>query len=321
MYSFKNEIIIGDKKISKKEKPFLVAEIGLNHNNDIEIGKRTIQAAKKSGVDAVKFQSYVTEDFIDVYNSEAKFLFDIFKTYELDEKKHKLFQETAKNEGLVFFSTPLDQKSVSLLESLNVPIYKIASGDIVNPELILEIIKTKKPIFLSTGAAEGFEIFRTLEFLRDKIKELCLMYCVSLYPTPIEKLNLDTISYFESFFEGVLGFSDHSEGFLASAIAVSKNASVIEKHFTLDKNLSGPDHQISLNPEEMKLVSEMIYKSFQMNGEKRTKPTDEERNGRFFGRRSIYFENNKTISKRPAIHLKDKSKKEPWEFISLNAEF
>jgi sialic acid synthase SpsE len=321
MNMFNPEIQIENRKISKNQKPFLVAEIGLNHNNDIEIGKRTIQAAKKSGVDAVKFQSYITEDFIDIQNAESKFLFDIFKNYELDESKHRIFQQTAKDEGLIFFSTPLDVRSVQFLTSIQVPLFKIASGDIVNSELLEAVSKTGKPIFLSSGAADFFEIARAVNFLHsEKVKELCLFYCVSLYPTPIEELNLKTISLFEESFQVPIGFSDHSEGFLASAIAVSYNACVIEKHFTLDKTLDGPDHTISLNPEEMKLVTDSIYKAYLMRGESRRNPSQKEVEGRFYGRRSIYKSENKPMAKRPAIHLRDNKYYDSWEYLKLKSK-
>jgi sialic acid synthase SpsE len=317
MNDFKDSFFVKNKKIHSSEKTYIVAEIGLNHNNDLEIGKRTIEAAKNSGVDAVKFQTYKTENFIDEKNTECKFLFDIFKKYELSEKFHIEFQKTAHDLGLDFFSTPLDVISVDFLNSLNVPVFKIASGDIVNSELLEAVSRTKKPIFLSTGAAELFEITRALEFLHsNSVEELALFYCVSLYPTPIQELNLKTISLFREIFKGPLGFSDHSAGHLATSLSMAFDVSIIEKHFTLDKSLDGPDHTISLDPKEMSELVQNVEIAKQMVGFPRKRPSKQEREGRFFGRRSLYInEQNRPISLRPAIHLKDSSYFDSWEFI------
>lgn len=314
-----NSSFIVDKyTISRSSKPFLVAEIGLNHNNNEEIGKRTIEAAKKSGAQAVKFQSYITEEFIDSGNHDVKFLFDIFKEYELSETMHRKFQKTAEELGMVFFSTPLCDSAVDLLESLHVPLYKVASGDIVNYSLIKKIISTKKPIFISSGAADLHEVTRTMQLLNDEHeKNVCLMHCVSLYPTPIEKLNLRTISIFKELYECPVGFSDHSAGSIASVIAVSLGATVIEKHFTLDKALPGPDHTISVNPNEMLTLSKEIYETYLALGEKVKKPHPEEVHGRFYGRRSTYFKNNRLLPLRPAIHLKDQAVLDSWEIEKI----
>ncbi|MCB1190384.1 MAG: N-acetylneuraminate synthase family protein [Leptospiraceae bacterium] len=316
MDTFQNTIRINSQIIiGENEKPFIVAEIGLNHNNDLELGRRTIQAAKKSGANAVKFQSYTTEEFIDKNNVEAKFLFDIFKQYELNEKFHREFQKTATEEGLEFFSTPLCSSAVDLLVSLNVPILKIASGDLVNSQLLEKCASTKLPIFLSTGASEFFEIARSLEYLKSlDVKQLCLFHCVSLYPTPAENLNLKTIELFKKIVSCPVGFSDHSSGFLGAVIAIGLGASVIEKHFTMDKNLPGPDHTISADPNEFQEMVNHCQTAYQMLGKERFIPEKREIEGRFFGRRSLYQNesNQSWIPLRPAIHLKDKKFPEAW---------
>jgi sialic acid synthase SpsE len=318
--NFKTEINISGRRISQNHKPFLVAEIGLNHNNDLDVGKRTIAAAKKAGVDAVKFQSYITEEFIDPRSSDAKFLFDIFKQYELSEYFHREFQKIAHEEGLVFFSTPLCVSSVDLLVQLKVPVLKIASGDIVNSELLEKVATTGLPLFVSSGAADLHEVTRAIDFLESKkVSEICLMHCVSLYPTPPENLNLKTIQLFSSMYNFPIGFSDHSAGTLGAAIAIGYEACVIEKHFTLDKKLPGPDHTISVNPEEMKLLVDNCNLAFQMKGEKTKKVTDAEFNGRFFGRRSLYLHEQKAkpIAMRPAVHIKDDYSVDAWSHLTF----
>lgn len=318
--NFKTEINISGRRISQNHKPFLVAEIGLNHNNDIDVGKRTIAAAKKAGVDAVKFQSFITEEFIDPRSSDAKFLFDIFKQYELSEYFHREFQKIAHEEGLVFFSTPLCVSSVDLLVQLKVPVLKIASGDIVNSELLEKVATTGLPLFVSSGAADLHEVTRAIDFLDSKkVSEICLMHCVSLYPTPPENLNLKTIQLFSSMYNFPIGFSDHSAGTLGAAIAIGYEACVIEKHFTLDKKLPGPDHTISVNPEEMKLLVDNCNLAFQMKGEKTKKVTDAEFNGRFFGRRSLYLHEQKAkpIAMRPAVHIKDDYSVDAWSHLTF----
>lgn len=309
-----------DLIISKEDPPFLVAEIGLNHNNDLDIGKRTIEAAAKSGAHAVKFQTYRTDHFISPDESKAKFLYDIFKKYELNEKMHREFQQTSKDNGLVFFSTPLDSISVDLLVSLNVPILKIASGDLVNSELLNKVAATKIPIFLSTGASILSEVIRALEFLKDRdVKSLCLMHCVSLYPAPQDTLNLNTINLYKDFTEGPLGFSDHSKGDLAAGIAVSMDASVIEKHFTLDKTLDGPDHTISADPEELKKLAQTIKDAFLMKGTRRKILHPKEEASHLFGRRSLYRSpQGEILSMRPNLAIEDKDVLEAWEYIHLD---
>jgi len=310
---FEKEFVVDTYFISPKAPPFLVAEIGLNHNNDLELAKRTISAAKKSGAKAVKFQSYITEEFIDKDNLEAKFLFDIFKTYELSEQDHTVLHKTARDEGLIFFSTPLCESAVDLLVSLKVPVIKIASGDIVNKQLLKKVTQTKLPIFLSTGASDFFEVVRAIDFLKEEnVTKLCLLHCVSMYPTPYENVNLHTLLFYKEIFSCPIGFSDHSAGNLASAIAVGLDACVIEKHFTLDKTLPGPDHSISLNPEEFSELAKSIELAFLMKGERTKKLTEVEKNGRFYGRRSLYQKNQKFIALRPALHLKQKNIADSW---------
>lgn len=304
--------------ISREDPPFLVAEIGLNHNNDLEIGKKTIEAAAKSGARAVKFQSYITEHFIAEDQEKSKFLYDIFKKYELNEKFHREFQKVAHDNGLSFFSTPLDVESVDLLLNLNVPAIKIASGDIVNSELLIKVASTKLPIFLSTGASTLSEVIRALEFLKDHdVESLCLMHCVSLYPAPPETLNLQTLDLYKELTDGPIGFSDHSHGDTAAIIAVGMGASVIEKHFTLDKNLPGPDHTISADPKELGNLSKNIQTAYEMRGSKKKFLNPDEEKSYFFGRRSLYLDSSGVIrAKRPNLHVENIKIAEAWDYIT-----
>ncbi|EQA46990.1 NeuB family protein [Leptospira broomii serovar Hurstbridge str. 5399] len=309
------------RELGSDTPPFLIAEIGLNHNADSEIGKRSIQAAKKSGANAVKFQSYRTQDFLDVSNSKAKVLVDIFKQYELSEALHREFKKTAEDEGLFFFSTPLDSKSVDLLVSLGVNAIKIASGDIVNKGLLEKCASTRLPIFLSTGAAEGFEVLRALEFLEHQgVKDLLLFHCVSLYPTPPEKANLRTLFYYRHLFPGPLGFSDHTGGTLAGALAVSMGATALEKHFTLDKSLPGPDHTISVDPAEFSAYAENARLAFEMRGERKKIVQPEEKAGRFFGRRSLYLgKDGNPIALRPDLSQENATYLDSWKIEEANS--
>ncbi|ABZ93378.1 N-acetyl neuraminic (sialic) acid synthetase [Leptospira biflexa serovar Patoc strain 'Patoc 1 (Ames)'] len=304
---------IGNKTLTRNSEPYLVAEIGLNHNADLEIGKRTIEKAKESGAHAVKFQTYRTEEFIDTKNPEVKFLFDIFKQYELDEKFHREFQKTALNLGLDFFSTPLCDSAVDLLSNLNVPIFKIASGDIVNLPLLNKVIQTKKPIIVSTGAALPEEVIRAISKFQKENAEVCLLHCVSMYPTPLDKVNLQSIPYYLDTTDYVIGFSDHSDGTLASSLAIGLGAVVIEKHFTLDRNLEGPDHSISMDPVSFKKLAEDTKHSYVMGGKYGKNTHKEETSGWFYGRRSLYKQNQSVMSLRPALHTKDNTVLDSWE--------
>lgn len=304
---------IGNKIITRNSSPYLVAEIGLNHNANLEIGKRTIEKAKESGAHAVKFQTYRTEEFIDAKNPDVKFLFDIFKQYELDETFHREFQKTALDLGLDFFSTPLCDSAVDLLSSLNVPVYKIASGDIVNLSLLNKVINTGKPIIVSTGAAIPEEVIRAISKFQDEKVEVCLLHCVSMYPTPLDKVNLQSISYYLDTTDFVVGFSDHSDGTLASSLAIGFGAVVIEKHFTLDRNLEGPDHTISMDPVSFRKLADDTKQSYQMRGVYGKNTHPEETSGWFYGRRSLYKQKQSVISLRPALHTKDNTVLNSWD--------
>ncbi|TGL76150.1 N-acetylneuraminate synthase family protein [Leptospira yasudae] len=312
--------ITSELPVGPAHPPVVVAEIGLNHNNDEEIGKRTIAAAKKAGAQAVKFQSYITEEFIDVHNPDAKILVDIFKKYELSETMHKKFQKAAEDEGLVFFSTPLCVSSLQMLVNLKVPAIKIASGDVTNKSLLMETARTKLPVILSSGAADFFELSRAISFLeKEGTDKLCLLHCVSLYPTPPEKANLKVVETFKNLYPFPVGFSDHTAGSVASSVAVSLGACMIEKHFTLDHKLDGPDHGISANPEELKAVCETALTSWKMKGNGEKKPWPEEVGGRFFGRRSLYADaKGAPIALRPDLTQKESKFLDSWETEKAN---
>ena len=255
---------VGDKKIGEDNPIFLIAEAGVNHNGSLSIARSLVDVAADSGVDAIKFQTYKTEKLIlqstekasyqqSKVNKEESF-YEMLKKYELEEGNFKILKEYCDEKGLIFLSTPFDTSSVELLEDLNVPAYKIGSGDMNNFPLIKLICSKGKPILLSTGMATLEEVKDSVDLIKNNsVEEVVIFQCTTSYPTKLEDVNLNVIDLYKKEFPNeIIGFSDHSQGITASIGAAAKGAKVIEKHFTLDKEMEGPDHKASLDPTELR---------------------------------------------------------------------
>ncbi|PUE67225.1 N-acetylneuraminate synthase family protein [Arcobacter lacus] len=257
-------IKIVNKIISNDSPTFIIAEVGANHNGDLELAKKSIDAAVLCGVDAVKFQTYTTEELLshkDVIVTVGKTgsevtqtLKDLFDSVTLKRELHKEIFDYAKSKGLICFSTPFSVEVVSFLEELDNPIYKIASSDVNYVDMLEVIGATKKPVFLSTGKCTLSEMDMAIDLLyKSGTTDLCLLHCIANYPSKMENMNLNVIKTLKQMYpESVIGFSDHSLGITASLGAVCFGAKIIEKHFTIDKNLEGPDHWFSMDPTDMK---------------------------------------------------------------------
>lgn len=257
-----NEIEIDGQKISKYHKPYIIAEISANHNHSIDTALRLIDAAAESGASAVKLQTY-TPDTLTLDCSKPDFiikdgLWKGYKLYDLYKEAHTPFEwhstlfKHAKSKGITCFSTPFDETAVDLLESLDAPAYKIASFEAVDLPLVKYVAKTKKPMIISTGMANLEEIEEVVDAARTAgCIDLILLHCVSAYPAPANEINLATISDLSNRFSVLTGLSDHTLGTTVSITSVGMGATVIEKHFKLDQNDSGPDTSFSITPGEL----------------------------------------------------------------------
>lgn len=250
-------------------KPFVIAEIGLNHGGSLALAKELMRAAKDSGVTFVKFQTYKSELRISqVYRSNHYFeevvdteenLYSMFKKYELEQSDWKEIFRFGDEQGLKVFSAVFDDVSLELLEELNCPAYKIASMDLNNYPLIKKIAQTRKPIILSTGMSTLGEIEKAVSIIeRYTPEEFIILHCISSYPANKDSLNLSAMSTLRNAFGRPVGFSDHTIGPEVPIVAVSVGAACVEKHFTLDHSLEGPDHIFSLNPKEMEYLVSVI---------------------------------------------------------------
>ena len=255
------DIQINGKTIGTKAPVFLVTEAGVNHNGDLSIAKKLIDISVKAKVDAIKFQTFITEKLIlktthkveyqKVSADDDENFYDMVKKYELSRDDFKALKVYCAEKGIIFLSTPFDEVSVEWLEDLDVPAYKIGSGDMNNFPLLELICSKKKPILLSTGMATLKEVKESVDFIRSNgVEDIILFQCTTNYPTSLEEVNLNVIeTYMREFPDLIIGFSDHSIGLEASIGAVAKGVKVIEKHLTLDKNMEGPDHKASMDPE------------------------------------------------------------------------
>lgn len=249
---------------------FIIAELSANHNQDISIAKETIYAMKDSGADAVKLQTYTPDTLTidcdnDYFQIRQRSLWDGQTLYKLYKRAytpwewHYELKELADKLGLVFFSTPFDKTAVDFLENLNVPIYKIASFEITDIPLIEYVSSKKKPVIISTGIATLEDIELAVATCRNNgCENITLLKCTSAYPAPIEEANLSTIPDMAKRFNVKVGLSDHTLGISVPIAAVALGATMIEKHFILDKNLGGPDASFSLEPKEFAEMAKAI---------------------------------------------------------------
>jgi len=275
---------------------FIIAEIGVNHNGSIKIAKKLIDAAKESFVDSVKFQIYNTEKLVkqnlkkepyQIKNNDNENQFEMLKRLELNFKEFKELSEYSKRKNIIFLATPYDEESADFIEELNVPIFKIGSGEITHLHLIKHIAKKNKQIILSTGASTIPEIrdaIKTIEFMNNK--NIILLHCTSNYPTKLKDVNLKAMITLKKFGYPV-GFSDHTTSNEPSIAAVSLGACVIEKHFTLNRNMEGPDHNASIEPCDLKKFVQSIRNTELLLGSFEKKPTKSEKITIQLGRRSI----------------------------------
>jgi len=273
--------------MKKTDSILIVAEIGINHNGDISLAKRMIDAAKQSGADAVKFQNYRTEDFVlnktinFKYNSNTGMVienqFEMFKRYELTFEKLKKLKSYCDSIEINFFSTPTSARGIEELKLLGVDYIKNGSDFIQNLPLIEEMAKSKIPVVISTGMANLAQIDEAVRtFENAGGKDLIILHCVSQYPAPMKEVNLLKIPVLKNVFGYPIGFSDHTEGNEAAIGAVALGATFIEKHFTLSHDLPGPDHQFSSTPDEFSIYVESIRNIEMALGSKKLIPTTED---------------------------------------------
>jgi N,N'-diacetyllegionaminate synthase len=280
------------------EDVFIIAEAGVNHNGDIALARQLVDEAKEAGVNAVKFQTFVAEQLITKTAPKAAYQkittenqesqYEMIKYLELSFDEFTALKEYCDHSGIMFLSTPFDMESIEYLESIEIPLYKIPSGEITNLPYLIKIAETRKPVIMSTGMSTLEEIGDAVSVLKQHgTKELVLLHCNTEYPTPFEDVNLNAMITMKEAFQTQVGYSDHTLGIEASIAAVALGAKVIEKHFTLDKNMNGPDHKASLCPDELKLLVQSIRNIEAALGDGEKKPSKSELKNRDIARKSI----------------------------------
>lgn len=281
---------------------FIIAELSANHGHNIEIALETIKAAKRAGADAIKLQTY-TADTITIDSKkddfkiegtlwENRYLYDLYKEAYTPWEWHEVLFQEAEKQGLVCFSTPFDFSSVDFLESLNTPIYKIASFEIIDIPLIEYVASKKKPIIISTGIAEYEDIKLAVETCyKMGNRDITLLKCTSSYPAPVDEANLIMINKLAQDFGTKVGLSDHTLGITVPVVSVALGASVIEKHFILDHSIGGPDAEFSLDEKEFTEMVNAVRSAEKAIGKIDYSLTPKQIKGKYFSR-SLYVVND-----------------------------
>jgi len=284
----KNIIKIGNRKIGEKFKPFIICELGINHNGSLKLAKKMVDLAIKSGADAIKNQSHILDEEMipeakKIIPTNAKSsIYNVIKknlmTFE-NEKKLKKYVEKKKR---IYLSTPFSLEAARQLNNIKVKAFKIGSGECNNTPLIKEITKFKKPIILSTGMNDIKSIKKSVNILKKSKAQFALLHCISEYPADTKRLNLDFINVLKKIFPNVvIGYSDHSLGIIPSISAISKGALIIEKHFTDTKKRSGPDIVCSMDPQELELLKKASIEIFYSNGKNKKISKIEKKTAKF----------------------------------------
>ncbi|MFW6065129.1 MAG: N-acetylneuraminate synthase family protein [Candidatus Natronoplasma sp.] len=240
------EMNIGDHKVGKDHRTFIIAEIGLNHNGDVDLAKKMIREAKRCGADAAKFQMFNTEE---LYSRQHDY-FEMFESLQFSKEGWTDIRDFAEKEGILFTASVFDKDSADFLHELDSPMFKTASGDLTNIPLLDHISKKDKPTVVSTGLSNISEVEEAVRtFYSNGNEKISLLHCVSNYPSSLENLNLNVIETMKKAFGVPVGFSDHTLDIIAPVTAVALGADIVEKHFTLDREMEGPDQELSLPPD------------------------------------------------------------------------
>lgn len=321
------KININGKEIYNFSAPYIIAEIGANHNGDMNLAKEMIDSAVNCGAHAVKFQSWSPKTLIakeeydrnQKYDDSAKKHFGSLKEmvdkYYLRDEQHFELKEYCRDKNVDFCSTPFSEHEVDLLEKCDVPFFKVASMDINNFQLLNYLADRGKPVILSTGMATLSEIDNAVELLYKKgCSEISLLHCISIYPPAYEDIHLKNIPMLQQTFGLPIGFSDHSIGFSIPLASVALGACIIEKHFTTDKNLPGWDHEISADPFELKVICEESINISKSLGSFVRTVSKAEQNKKAKFRRSLVT--NTSLKAGHIITMKDLTSKRPGTGIS-----
>jgi N,N'-diacetyllegionaminate synthase len=308
-----------------RDKVFIVAEAGVNHNGDADMAQRLVDAAADAGCDAVKFQTFRARALVSRHaqtaayqkangggESQLKMLIKL----ELPYDQHQKLKEYAAHRGVTFFSTAFDLDSIDLLQALDIPVWKIPSGEITNYPYLVRVAQMGKPILLSTGMSTRAEVEEAVDVLtthgadRDR---LCILHCNTEYPTPMQDVNLRAMAKLGDYLGTAFGYSDHTPGDTIAVAATALGARVLEKHFTLDRALPGPDHRASLEPGELKAMVTAIRHTEQALGDETKQPSPSEEKNKIIARKSLVaakpiragerFTPENVTAKRPATGL------------------
>ena len=277
---------------------FVIAEAGVNHNGDLKMARALIDVAVEAGADAVKFQTFRADRLATPEAPKAEYQlrttgdaesqFEMLRRLELSADAHRQLQSYCHERGIIFLSTPFDEEAVDLLDELGVPAFKISSGDLTNSPLLEYVASKGKPVILSTGMSELSELIEAVSVLNTAgCENPVLLHCISNYPAAPDEVNLRAMQTMRSAFDVPVGFSDHTEGIDVALAAVALGACVIEKHFTLDRALPGPDHRASLEPAELRELVRSIRRVEQALGSGRKVPAATEIETAKVARRSL----------------------------------
>lgn len=274
----KDFVSIGGRQVGAGRPVYVIAEIGVNFDGDLDVARRSIDAAALAGAGAVKFQTFTADEFVadrslmytySLLNGETvtESQYEMFKRLELPDEWHAVLQDHARTRGVDFLSSAADRRAADLLDRLGAPAIKLASEDLINVRLLEHVARMRRPVILSTGMADEGEIAMALDVLRrGGATEVLALHCTSSYPTPPESVNIARIPALRARFEIPVGFSDHTEGWEAAFLAAGAGACLVEKHFTIDRARRGPDHRMSADPAGFGAMVEMIRKAEVMRG-------------------------------------------------------
>lgn len=307
------------------KKVFIIAEAGVNHNGSLKIAKKLVDKAVDAGVDAIKFQTFKTENIVCKYAEKAEYQkvvsdedenqYEMLKSLEMTPEMHEEILCYCEKKGIIFLSTPFDLDSIEYLDRLGVSIMKIPSGEITNYPYLKKIGQIGKPVILSTGMSELKEVEAAVRVLHDNgAEDITVLHCNTEYPTPYEDVNLKAMIGLKEKLNLKVGYSDHTLGIEIPIAAVAMGATIIEKHFTLDRNMAGPDHKASLEPEELKAMVESIRNVENALGTGVKEPSESEKKNIIIARKSIVAK--KKINKGEIFTESNLTAKRPGNGIS-----